>query len=184
MELYREEGERSLPKGLVVEVRRHGGRPKVPPHFSLRTVEDVDRLRRHKVPLFLLTPQAVTDAGYPMDFEPRVALPASMVTQVTSDLRLIRCRDAETLRETGLEAVATLMLRVDKLAARAVVQRNRSRVRVSELYRAVMNEGLQREATRVRFQDFARDLPRVGRALPARDLAWAMRNNPARSRAR
>ena len=184
LSLYREEGERPLPKDLVEKAARRGGRPKVPPTLLLHTARDVERLRRRKVPLFLVSPDKVTEEGYPMDFEPRVALPAGLTAQVKSDLKLLLVRDEETLRDPGLETLAALMLRVDKLAARALVVRNRKRVRPSELYRVVVNEGLEREATRVRFQDFASELPVVGTPLPARDLAWVMRNNPAPSRSR
>lgn len=72
LDLYRTPGERPLPKGLVEPVRKRGGRPKLPVGLHVRTGQDVELLRRRNVPVRLLTPESVSDAGYPMIFEPRL----------------------------------------------------------------------------------------------------------------
>lgn len=118
-----------------------------------------------------------------MTFEPRVALPRALMGQVLSELRVLLVKNSETVSADSLETLAALMLRVDRLAARALVERNRSKVNGSELYRMVVNEGLEREATKVRLQDFAKDLPVVGTPLDREELDWALGNNPERVRA-
>jgi hypothetical protein len=180
LELFRDPREPTLPAVLVEPIRRRGGRPKVPVVLRVRTAEDVESLRSRNVPMFFLTPERISRAGYPMTFEPRLVVPRPMVSQVVTGLRVLPVKNPETVRGDRLEALVTLMLRVDRLASRALAVRNRSEVNGSELYRMVVNEGLEREATQVRLQDFAKDVPVVGPALPREDLDWAVRNNPRR----
>lgn len=130
--------------------------------------------------MFFLSPERVSEAGYPITFEPRLVLPRPMMGQVVTELRVLPVRNPETVRQDRLEALVALMLRVDRLAARALVVRNSAKVNGSELYRMVVNEGLEREATKVRLQDFAKDVPVVGPALPREDIDWALGNNPSR----
>ena len=115
-----------------------------------------------------------------MTFEPRLVLPRPMMGQVVTELRVLPVKNPETVRRDRVEALVALMLRVDRLAARALAVRNSTEVNGSELYRMVVNEGLEREATKVRLQDFAKDVPVVGPALPREDLDWALGNNPRR----
>ncbi|MCI4341056.1 MAG: hypothetical protein L3K11_01560 [Thermoplasmata archaeon] len=182
LELYRDARERALPTELVEQVRKRGGRPKASVVLRVRNAEDVETFRRRNVPIFFLSPEKVSSAGYPMTFEPRVALPRAMMGQVVSELRVLPVKNTETVRLDRVETLVGLMLRVDRLAARALVERNLSKVNGSELYRMVVNEGLEREATKVRLQDYAKDVPVVGSALPRKDLEWALGNNPRRSR--
>lgn len=178
LEFFRVTGERALPTHLVEPVKRRGGRPKRAVQVRVRSPQDVETLRRRKLPLFLLSSDEVTAEGYPIIFEPRLVLPESMVSQVHTTLRLLPVRNEATARDASLETLATVMLRVNTLAARALLERNRPRVRPGELYRAVMNEGLARAATKVRFQDFAKELPLEGPQLSVGDLRWVMQNNP------
>ena len=176
--LYREPGEHS-PRWPVRSSRRTPrGRPRAEYRPHVVTAHDVDQLRRHRVPAFLLTSEWVTAAGYPVRFRPWLVLPEGLVSKVSSDYRILPVKDGEALRHPGLVELVTLLLRFDPLAARVVAVRNRTRIDPHELYRRIRNEELERNATKVRMQEFAPALPTVGSPLPREELRWIERNNP------
>jgi len=177
--LFREVGERPLPVDMVTRASSHRGRPRKEYRPRVRTPADVDRLRRHRVPAFLLTSEWVTKSGYPVHFRPWLAIPETLATKVSSEFRVLPVRDGEALRDPGVVELVTLLLRFDPLAARVVAVRNRDTLDPNELYRRVRNEGLERAATKVRLQEFSRAIPAVGNSLPRRELLWIERNNPA-----
>lgn len=179
--LMREPGERVLPSEMRTRIPRLRGRPREEFRPHVRTPKDVERLRRHRVPALLITSEWVTENGYPVHFRPWLAVPEKLSGKVSSDYRILPVRDEEALREPGIEELVTLLLRFDTLAARVVATRNRLGIDPHELYRRVRNEGLEAAATRVRLQDFAPALPKVGNALPREELRWIERNNPALS---
>ena len=127
----------------------------------------------------LITPDWVSEKGYPVHFRPWLAVPKGLTAKVSSDYRILPVRDEEALREPGVVELVTLLLRFDPLAARVVASRNRRSLDPHELYRRVRNEGLERAATKVRLQDFAPAIPRVGEPLAREELRWIERNNPA-----
>lgn len=174
----REPGERPLPKEMRLPRARSRGRPRAEYRPRIRTAEDVERLRRHRVPAFLLTSEWVTANGYPVRFQPWLAVPEELSGKIASDYRLLPVRDEDALREPGFAELLTLVLRFDPLAARVVAVRNRGKIDPHELYRRVRNEGLERAATKVRLQEFAPALPKVGPSLPKEELRWIERNNP------
>lgn len=176
--LIREPGERPFPREMRVRVPRSRGRPREEYRPRVRTERDVERLRRHRVPALLLTSEWVTRSGYPVRFRPWLAVPEELASKITSDYRLLPVKDGEALRAPGVAELVTLLLRFDPLAARLVAVRNRRRLDPNELYRRVRNEGLERAATRVRLQEFAAALPKVGTALDREELRWIERNNP------
>ena len=176
--LLREPGERPLPSEMRGRAPRVRGRPRTEYRPHVRTSEDVVRLRRHRVPAFLLTSEWVTRAGYPVRFRPWLALPAGLAPKVSSEFRILPVKDEDALRDPGIAELVTLLLRFDPLAARVVAVRNRGGLDPNELYRRVRNEGLERAATKVRLQEFAPALPRVGASLPRGELEWIERNNP------
>ncbi len=176
--LVREPGERPLPSAMRGRTRHAPGRPRERYRPRVRTPEDVARLRRRHVPVYLLTDEEVGRAGYPVRFPPWLAVAESIAGSVESDFRVLPVRDPASLVDPGLPELVTLLLRTDPLAARAVAIRNRGRLDPLELYRRVRNEGLERTATRVRLQEVAPAIPEVGVRLPARDLRWVDRNNP------
>jgi hypothetical protein len=177
-ELLREPGEK-LPAQAVAERRRGPGRPPTKYHVWVASEGDVESCRESHVPVALLTPEWVTRAGYPTEFRPWLAVAEAWAPRVDSPYRMMKVRDPETLRGSGVEQLVTLLLRYDRLAARVVAWRNRRSLNSAELYRHVRNEHLEVEATRVRLFEFAGDLPRVGSPLPAADLTMVQRNNPA-----
>jgi hypothetical protein len=114
-----------------------------------------------------------------VSFRPWLVVPERISNQVTSEFRTLPVRDEDALRDPGPNELVTFLLRFDPLAARVVAKRNRNRLDPNELYRRVRNEGLERQATKVRLQEFSPAIPRVGEALPASELRWIERNNPA-----
>jgi hypothetical protein len=177
--LFREEGERPLPREMLVPTARSRGRPRKEYRPRVRSARDVDRLRHHRVPAFLLTSEWVTKSGYPVRFRPWLALPEELSTKVSSEYRVLPVKDEDALRDPGIAELVTLLLRFDPLAARVVAVRNRVQLDPNELYRRIRNEGLERPATKVRLQEFARAIPVVGTPLPREELRWVERNNPA-----
>jgi hypothetical protein len=177
--LFREAGERPLPREMLPRAATPRGRPRKEYRPLIRSPLDVDRLRRHGIPAFLLTSEWVTKSGYPVHFRPWLALPEGLATKVSSEYRVLPVRDAEALREPGMVELVTFLLRFDPLAARVVAVRNRGALDPNELYRRVRNEGVERAATKVRLQDFSRAIPVVGSQLPRQELRWIERNNPA-----
>jgi hypothetical protein len=176
--LVREPGERPLPREMRLKPARSRGRPREEYRPRVRSPRDVERLRRHRVPAYLLTSEWVTANGYPVRFQPWLAVPEELSGKITSDYRILPVRDEDALRAPGFAELLTLLLRFDPLAARVVAVRNREKVDPHELYRRVRNEGLERAATKVRFQEFSPALPKVGLPLPKEELRWIERNNP------
>jgi hypothetical protein len=179
--LLREPGERPLPREMVTRPPRVRGRPREEYRPRVRTAQDVEHLRRHRVPALLVTSEWVTQSGYAVSFRPWLAVPEGLSSKISSDFRILPVKDGEALRAPGLAELVTLLLRFDPLAARLVALRNRAKLDPNELYRRVRNEGLEPSATRVRLQEFAPAIPKVGSALPVADLRWIERNNPAPS---
>ncbi|HTZ62023.1 MAG TPA: hypothetical protein VMC82_05235 [Thermoplasmata archaeon] len=176
--LVREPGERPLPSAMRLARARPRGRPRQEYRPRIRSAEDVERLRRHRVPAYLLTSEVVSAHGYPVRFRPWLAVPGAIASKIASDFRLLPVRDADALRAPGVVELVTLLLRFDPLAARVVARRNRSRLDPNELYRRIRNEGLERAATRVRLQEFSPAIPAEGEPLPQEELRWIERNNP------
>ncbi len=181
--LLREPGERALPREMVERVVRSPGRPRAEYRPRVRSAADVDRLRRHRVPAFLLTSEWVTGWGYAVRFQPWLAVPEKLAGKFSSEFRVLPVKDEEALRNPGLSELVALLLRFDPLAARLVAKRNRRRIDPNELYRRIRNEGLERAATKVRLQEFVPALPKVGPSLPRDELRWIERNNPSASEA-
>ena len=177
--LLREPGERPLPAEMLERASRPRGRPPADYRPVVRSARDVERLRRHGVPLFLLTPEWVSRSGYPVQFRPWLAVSAALASRVSSQFRLLPVQDADSLRAPGVVELIAWLLRFDPIAARVVAVRNRDRLDPHELYRRVRNEGLERAATKIRLQELSPAIPRIGDSLPAEELRWMERNNPA-----
>ena len=80
--LFRELGERPLPREMLLSSTKARGRPKREYRPVIRTAQDVERLRQHRVPAFLLTSEWVTSSGYPVRFQPWLALPERLSAKV------------------------------------------------------------------------------------------------------
>lgn len=179
--LVREEGEHLPPRNLVRPLPKPKGRPRADYEFHVQTSEDVKRLRvEHSVPMVLLTPEWVSANGYRESFRPLLFVYEGLKGRVSSpSFSRVLVRSRDVFRDPSLETMTTFLLKVDSVAARLVLLRNRERVNPNELYRMVRNEGLEERATYVRLQDFSPGLPSVGESLSRRDLEAVERNAPA-----
>lgn len=135
-------------------------------------------LRRHGVPVHVLTSAWVTRHGYPVEFRPWLVVPERIADKIASTFRLLTVRDEDAVRDPGLEETITFLLRFDPIAARLVAVRNRRELDPHELYRRVRNEGVEGAATRVRLQEISPAIPRVGTSISRGELAWLEKNNP------
>lgn len=176
--LVREPGEHPLPRTMRSSIPIPRGRPRTRYRPRVRSARDVERLRRRRLPVFLLTDDWVTQNGYPVRFRPWLAVSRAIASSVDSEFRILPLRDEDALATPGLPELVTMLLRFDPLAARAVATRNRDRLDPNELYRRVRNEGLERAATKVRLQEIVPALPVVGEPLPLEDVRWVDENNP------
>lgn len=177
--VFRERGERSLPADLALRVAKPRGRPRVEYMFRVKSPEDVERLRRLGFPCALLTSEWVSSNGYPQRFGPLLFTAQETVDNLAESVfPVIPVKDKEALTEPRFEEFVTFLLKVDTLAARAVLRRNSGKYNPSELYRRFRNEGLERLATKVNLQEFVPALPRVGESLSTADLDWVESNNP------
>jgi hypothetical protein len=179
--LVRESGEHLPTRELVRPLPKPKGRPRLDYEFHVRTPRDVERLRRaHNAPMVLLTPEWVSAHGHPESFRPILFVYEGLKGQVASpSFSRVLVRSKDGFQEPSLELMATFLLKVDAVAARLVLLRNRGRVNPNELYRFVRNEQLEQRATYVRLQDFAPGLPVVGETMSPADLAAVERNAPA-----
>jgi hypothetical protein len=176
--LLRDPGEHPLPSDLLRPAGRSRGRPRVEYLPNVRTAADAERLRRHGVPVHLLTSEWVSENGYPVTFRPWLVVSEKIVSKVASEFRVLPVRDEDAVRSPGLVEVVTFLLRFDPIAARLVAVRNRLDIDPHELYRRVRNEGLEAAATRVRLQELSPAIPKVGTSIAPRELAWIEKNNP------
>ena len=180
--LVREPGEHSIPRTLAVPSQKPRGKPRTDYDLFVRSERDVEYWRRRGLPFVLLTPEWVTENGYPEKFRPLLFTVKAVAEKLKeSKFRVVTMKDADTLRDPKFEEFVTLLLKVDTLAAHAVAHRNMGRFRPAEVYRRVRNEGLERLATKARLFEFVPDLPMVGEPLPKEDLEWVERNTPPQS---
>jgi hypothetical protein len=176
--VLRSPGERPPPPGLLSPAIRPRGRPWIEYLPNVRSEADANALRRRGIPTYLLTSDLVTRLGYPVTFRPWLVAGERIASKVSSPFRILPVRDEESVLRPGTVEVVGFLLRFDPLAARIVAVRNRRNIDPHELYRRVRNEGLEGPATRVRLQEFSPAIPRVGKAISSRELAWIERNNP------
>ena len=131
--LLMEPGAHPLPREMLVAQSRPRGRPRKEYRPRVRSDEDVERLRRHGVPAFLLTSERVTRLGSPVRFPSWLVLPKELSPKFASEFRILPVRDADALREPGIVELVTFLLRFDPLAARVVPRRIREAVDRLEL---------------------------------------------------
>jgi hypothetical protein len=175
--LHRSASDRPLPSEVFVRVRAAPRRPRLEFRLRVRSGSHVDRARRHGLALFLLTGDVPTRFHYPMEFPPVLMLDPRLVGVVDSPYRTVAFRSAEALRDPPFEALVTMMLQVDEIAARVMLVRNPTPDPV-RLARFVVGERLEAPATMLRFQEFAPGIPAVGEPWPIEALREQEGRNP------
>jgi hypothetical protein len=175
--LVRSPSDRSLPP-IFVPVAKAPHRTHKPYELRIQSETDVEVARRAKVPLFVLTASDVSRLRYPMQFP-------SVLFSTSEWLAALRAPSFITKQAYALpedprdEDVITYLLRVDTIAARAVLDRNLRTIDRDLLTRRITEERLNARATRVRMQDRLPKLITVGESLPKQQLKHVLvRNQP------
>jgi hypothetical protein len=176
--LVRSPSDRSLSSVFVPEPRvTH--RPPTRYTVRLRNVADVDSARKAKVPLFLLTDHSMERLRFPMRFPP--VLFAAATHRAAVDAPWIVMESTAPPSKTRDEDLITYLLKLDPLAARAILDRNVQRLDLDYLTLRITEERLNVQATRVRMQDRLPKLVTLGESLPKHALNRVLaRNRPHR----
>jgi hypothetical protein len=175
--LVRSPTDRSLPS-VFVAVPKVPHRTQKPYELHIESEQDVETARKAKVPIFALTASDVSRLRYPMQFP-------SVLFSTSEWLATLRAPSFVTKEAYALpehprnEDVITYLLRLDTIAARAVLDRNLKTVDRDLLTRRITEERLNARATRVRMQDRLPKLVTVGDSLPREQLKRILvRNRP------
>ena len=168
---YREEGEHSLPREVAVPVATPNHRPKTEYRFVARSVNDAERLQRHRLPLHLLTSEQVSNLGYPVRFPTQVIVARSFLPLLETRLPTIPFTSTAAATAPRDEDAVVAMLHVDMIGARTLWDRNRNRMDSTYLLRRILEEELERRAAFVRFSDSLPGIPPSPDALDADRLA-------------
>jgi hypothetical protein len=147
---------------IALRISKKRGRPESLYRLSIMCEEDVLIARRFKVPVYLLTPGLVTSLGYPVTFPDHLLLAREVSGAVDSRYPRVIFSSTESILLPRIEDIAVALLRVDPLAARGVILRNRASVDPLSLLRKVIQESVEREATWVNLQDVSPTIPSVG----------------------
>ncbi len=175
--LTRPEGETHRVPAVFVPEERRRRRPKTRFRARLDTPEEVERARHEGLPVYLLTPEIVSAFRYPIRFPPRLLVSREVSPAVDSVFQKIEFRRGEAAGSPRFEDLGVAMLRVDPLAARALVKRNPELLDPERLLVRVIEERVQREATFVRLQEISPAIPVVGESIPLAPLRRHDRNN-------
>jgi hypothetical protein len=181
--VYREPGEHPLPREVAIPVAKPTHRPRTEYRLRVQSEDDVDTLRRRRLPLYLLTDERVRELGYLVHFPPRLYIPSEIADDVESPFRVFPYRDADALSSPGVPETVAMLLVSDPIGARVVLRLAVTRIPISEVYRRVVNAGpsVVEMATQMRLQDFVPSLPRIGTPMSAADARWLDRNEPVRA---
>jgi hypothetical protein len=175
--LQRGSDTRPLPPEIFVPVGRPPRRPRQQYRIRIRDPADVEIARRRGLGMYVLTADAATQHHYPMHFPPVLMLDPRLTGLVDTKLRAVAFHSTEALQNPPFEAIVTMMLRVDEIAARVLLVRNPG-FDAQALTRFVVRENLERQATLLRFQEFAPGIPIVGRPLAKAAIHEQDRRNP------
>ena len=147
--------------------------------IRLRNEADVETARKAKVPVFLLTDRSMERLRYPMKFPP--ILFAAATYRAAVEAPWIVMESTSPPSKPRDEDLLTYLLRLDPLAARAVLDRNIQRLDRDYLTLRITEERLNARATRVRMHDRLPKLITIGDSLPKQQLNRVLaRNRPHR----
>ena len=175
--LHRSPKDRRLPVGIFVPIRAAPRRPRIAYRIQVRSTADIDVVRRRGLAMYLLTSDVPTRHHYPMRFPPVLFVDRRLAGLVDAPYRVVPFRAPDALRDPSFEALVTMMLQVDEIAARVMLVRN-PRFDPSMLTRLVVGERLERSATLLGFQQFAPGIPLEGPSMPLAALRDQDRRNP------
>ena len=167
---------------IFVPVPEPRGRPPIRFRPRITRPEDVEEARKNGVPVYLLESKVVSALGYPIEFPPELVVARSCLGAIDTTYRTIPFVSDRAVHRPRFEDVALALLSVNRIAARALLQRNREHLDTGYLTKRVFQEDLEERATSVRFFDLVPGLARVGRALPKEAIERQLRKNPPTGR--
>jgi hypothetical protein len=160
---YRTPGEAPLPPGVFIPIEAPAHRPRQPYRIRIATLEDAGIARRRGVPLFALTGDVPTRYHYPMRLGPILFIADPWRGTFDTRMPVYVYRNEPALRNPGFEDLVTMVTKIDPAAGRAMLRRNPGAYDRRDLAVAIVREGLVRWATALRFQEFAPQIPVVGK---------------------
>lgn len=175
--LHRSPKDRRLPPGIFVTVRTPPRRPQLSYRLRVTSAPDVEVVRQRGLGAYLLTDAVPTRAHYPMTFPPVLFVDPRLGGLIDTAFRVVPFRGTDLLRDPPFEALVTMMLHVDEIAARVMLVRAPT-FDPKMLTRLVVGERLERPATFLRLQQFAPGIPEVGPRMPVAALRDQDRKNP------
>jgi hypothetical protein len=164
--LVRDHRDRSLAPGLFVPEERPTHRPRLRYRAHIDSEEDVKEARRAGLHLSLFDSATAARLGYPLEFKPRLLVAKDVAPAVDTRFKTISFSDPLAAGAPQLEDYIVAMLQVDPLGARRIARDNRKAINQVELLRKIFREGVEARAYRVRLDDFAPGLPKVGEPIP------------------
>jgi hypothetical protein len=176
-ELIRDSTDRISRGDPFVESARPRGRPVTRYKVRVRDEADAARAREFGVPLHLVSPVDAAVFGFPLTFPSVVVVWRPLRDTLITDFVIEEFESRAASLHPRLEDLAIILLRIDGFAARAFLLRNREFVRPSYLTARILEEDSAAEASHVRLQEIALDLPVVGDQLSTEVLARQDRNS-------
>lgn len=162
---------------VFVPVPEPRGRPPTRYRVRIRSPADVERARDSDIPVYLLDAGIVTALGYPIEFPAELIVAHSVRGAVETTYETVPFVSDSAVRSPRFEDVALAMLTINRLAARAILDRNVERLDRTYLLKRILQENLEERATSVRLRDLVPSLPRVGRELPRAAIQRQLRKN-------
>jgi len=176
-ELIRDSNDRISRGDPFVVSPRPRGRPIKRHQVRIGGAADVRRAREFGVPLHLVSPVDSAVFGYPLTFPPVVVVWRPLRDAVITNFAIQEFESRAASLRPRVEDLAIILLRIDALAARAILLRNREFVWPSYLETRILEEDCAAEASHVRLQEITPNLPVVGVQLSSDVLARQDRNS-------
>jgi hypothetical protein len=160
----------------IVEIRTPGHRPRKRFVVRIRSAQDALRARDMGVPLLLVQSEDLKMLRYPLRIPPTVLVPRELREVLDSALPVHVFQSTTPFSRPRIEDIVVFLLMHDPIAALAVVERNEDLLDLGYVRKRIIQEDLEREATRVRMQRYV-DVPEEGEPLPEAALIRAARAN-------
>lgn len=166
-----------MPRSILEPEERRNHRPRNTYQLRIRTAADVEKARALNLPMFALTDSMITMLGYPMRFPPLILAPRTLRDALITEMPVIEFTKEDAVLNPRAEDLVVAMLRFDPLASRAIAERSWDLLDPQYLMKRIIQEDLEEEATRVRFQDLLPSLPTNGKPMPEWSLRRVLRKN-------
>jgi hypothetical protein len=160
LSLVRDPKDRNLPSRIFVRAGRPSHRPVARySRVRIRTQDDVEAVRKARLPVSILDSRQSKTLGHPLSFRPVLLVGKDLAPLLDTGFRTITFIDAEAARSPRIEDFIVAMLSIDTLGARRIAKANAAIIDPVRLLKRILAEGLEARAYRVRLDEFAPGLP-------------------------